>query len=180
VLPQLMMVLLATPGNRIYEIRLHFSVVPVVVLFFASIATLARVGAKDPQPARLVRCWAPLGILAMVLLLSPVWALKAAKRLSPFTTQIHRVLAAIPDTASVTAPGYLLNHLADRPKIALERNDDILHTEYVVLEDSSRLFFKGTTVDVFRSPHLDSVLARASYTKILELDGWHVYRRPGP
>lgn len=175
--PQLMMVLLATPGSRVYEARMHFSIVPVIVLFFASMSTVVPARATAGARSRWLRRWVPVGMLSVVVLAAPVWMGRAARRLSPFAPEIRRVLATIPDTASVTAPGYLLNHLAGRPRIALAWNDDILHTEYVILEDSSRFFFKGRTVDVFYSPRLDSLLAHARYSRALEYRGWHVYRR---
>ncbi len=178
-LPQLLMVLLAGYDTRMFQIRMHFSVAPMVVLFFAAIETLGRLQGSSRPPAALARRWAPAGMLAVGLLLAPGWAVRAVARLNPFSAQIREVLAALPDTASVTAPGYLLNHLAARRQFALEWNDDIRHTEYVVLEDSSRFFFKGTTVDIFYSPHFDSLLTAGGYRRVLDRHGWHVYRRGG-
>jgi hypothetical protein len=77
----------------------------------------------------------------------------------------------------VTAPGYLLNHLAGRRRFDLAWNEDIGNTDYVVLEDSSRFFFTGTTVDIFHTRRLDSLLAARGYAKVLARHGWHVYRR---
>ena len=176
-LPQLAMVLLADHDARQFQIRMHYSVAPAVVLMFAAVATLQRFDAARSGLAGLARRWAPLAMMAVVLVLSPGWALRAAARLNPYRAQIREVLAAVPDTASVTAPGYLLNHLAARPRFALGWREELPGTEYIVLEDSSRFFLQGTTVDAFLTPSFDSLLTAGGYAKVLDRHGWHVYRR---
>ena len=176
-LPQLAMILLATHDSRMFQIRMHYSVAPAVVLLFAAVATLARLDGVRAGLGSATRRWAPRLMLAMGLVLAPGWALRAGARLNPYTTQIREVLAAIPDTASVGAPGYLLNHLAARSRIQMIWREESPGTAYVVLEDSSRFFLKGTTVDAFHSPRFDSLLTHAGYTKLLERHGWHVYRQ---
>jgi hypothetical protein len=179
-LPQLFMVLLANHDSRLFQIRMHYSIVPAVVSIFAAAATLRRFPPDAAGVAARVRRWAPAAMLAVGLLLTPGWAIRAVQRLNPYSPQIREVLATLPDTASVTAPGYLLNHLAARPRLALEWNEDIGHTDYVVLEDSSRFFLTGTTVDIFHTPHLDSLLVAKGYAEVVTRHGWHVYRRRVP
>jgi len=179
-LPQLMLVLLADHDARQFQIRMHYSVAPAVILMFAAVSTLQKFDPARPALAMSIRRWAPPAMMAVTLLLAPGWALRAAGRLNPYASQIREVLRAVPDTASVSAPGYLLNHLAARPRIALQWEVRVPNTEYVVLEDSSRFFFKGTTVDVFYSSQFDSLLTSGGYDKVLDRHGWHVYRRRAP
>lgn len=179
-LPQLCMVLLADPGSRLFQIRMHYSVAPAVVLLFAAVATLRRIGPARPGFGAFARRWAPAAMMAVVLLLAPGWAIRAIARLNPFSPQIREILSALPDTASVSAPGYLLNHLAARPRFALAWYENLPNTDYVVLEDSSRFFLTGTTVDVFYTPHFDSLLAAGGYSSVMARHGWHVYRRRAP
>jgi len=175
--PQLAMVLLAEPGSRMFQIRMHYSIAPVVVLLFAAVDALGRLDPRRPGLFGSVRRWAPVGMLAVVLLLTPAWAIKARARLNPFTAEIQEVLALLPDTASIAAPGYLLNHLAARPRFEFMWSEEVPHTEYVVLEDSSRFFFQGTTVDAFYTPRFDSLLVAGGYERMAFRNGWHVYRR---
>jgi uncharacterized membrane protein len=176
-LPQLMLVLLAGFETRMFEIRMHFSLAPVIVLFFASIATLARIGSAPARWAAWVRRWAPLLMAVVALALAPVWVVRAIRRLNPYTTQARLVIASVSDTSSVTAPGYLINHLARRREIALEWNEELPRTEWVILEDRSRSFFEGRRMDIFYSPRADSALIAAGYEKTYQRDGWYVFRR---
>lgn len=176
-LPQLLMVLLAGHDTRMFQIRMHYSVAPAIVLLFGAIASLARLDPARGRFAAAVRRWAPVGMMAVGLLLMPGWALRAVARLNPYANTIREVLSTLPDTASVTAPGYLLNHLAARRRLALAWREELPATEYVVLEDSSRFFLKGTTVDVFYAPAFDSLLITGGFAQVAERDGWHVYRR---
>ncbi len=179
-LPQLLMVLLAGHDTRMFQIRMHYSVAPAIVLQFGAIASLARLDPARGRFAAAVRRWAPVAMMAVGLLLLPGWALRAVARLNPYANTIREVLSTLPDTASVTAPGYLLNHLAARRRLALAWREELPATEYVVLEDSSRFFLKGTTVDAFYTPRFDSLLSAGGYAKVTARDGWHVYRRLGP
>jgi hypothetical protein len=176
-LPQIAMILLAGHDSRMFQIRMHYSVAPAVVLMFAAVATLRRFDAAGGGPAPLVRTWAPRAMLAIGLLLLPGWAMRAGARLNPYRSQIRQVLAVIPDTASVTAPGYLINALAARRHIGLAWSEALPATSYLVLEDSSRFFLKSTTVDAFHTPRFDSLLLAGGYERVLQRDGWHVYRR---
>jgi hypothetical protein len=176
-LPQLFMILLADHDSRMFQIRMHYSVAPAVVALFAAVGTIARLDASRPGFSAFARRWAPVAMMAVVVVLAPGWALRAAQRLNPYTAQIRGVLATLPDTASVTAPGYLLNHLAARPRLQMMWAAELPVTEFAILEDSSRFFLKGTTVDVFYSPALDSLLTTGGFAKVTERDGWHVYRR---
>lgn len=175
-LPQLLMILLAAYDSRLFQIRMHYSVAPAIVMLFAAVDTLTWMGSVQAPIAGLVRRWAPLAMLAVCVLLAPVWALRARARLNPYSTTIRTVLASVPDTASVGAPGYLLNHMAARRHIAMVWREESPGTAYVVLEDSSRFFLESTTVDAFYTPRFDSLLAASGYRKALERDGWHVYR----
>lgn len=176
-LPQLCMILLAGHDSRMFQIRMHYSVVPAVVGLFAAVATIARLDASRSGVPAFARRWAPVAMMAVVVALAPGWAVRAAQRLNPYTDQIRGVLATLPDTASVTAPGYLLNHLAARPRLQMMWSAKLPATEFAILEDSSRFFLKGTTVDVFYTPALDSLLKSGGFAKVAERDGWHVYRR---
>jgi uncharacterized membrane protein len=176
-LPPLALILLADHGSRMFQIRMHYSVAPTIVLLFAATDTLARLAPEGPTLAARVRAWAPRLMLAVAVLLTPGWALRARTRLNPYTPQIRELLATLPDTASIAAPGYLLNHLAARPRIALLWREEFPGTSYVVLEDSSRFFLEGPTVDAFYSPRFDSLLTTAGYTRVRARDGWYVYRR---
>jgi hypothetical protein len=179
-LPQLAMILLADPGSRMFQIRMHFSVAPVVVLLVAAVDALGRIDPARAGPPALVRRWAPVAMMGIVLLLAPAWANRARTRLNPYTPEIRGLLAAIPDTASVAAPGYLLNHLAARPRFAMLWTESLPATEWVVLEDSSRFFFTGTTVDAFYSARFDSLLRAGGFARIADRSGWHLYKRfPG-
>ena len=177
VLPQVLQVLLANHETRMFEIRMHYSIVPVIGLLFGAMATLERLGNAPARGATWTRRWAPLLMAGVALALAPVWAVRAAGRLNPFTPQIREMLVTVPDTASVTAPGYLLNHLARRREIGMEGNENFARTECVVLEDHSRSFFEGRRVDIFYSPRLDSALVAAGYEKTYQRDGWYVFRR---
>jgi uncharacterized membrane protein len=176
-LPQLLMVLLADHDARQFQIRMHYSVAPAVVFLFASVATLRRFEAARTGLVGFARRWATVAMMAVVLLLAPGWAVRAMGRLNPYAAQIREVLATLPDTSSVTAPGYLLNHLAARPRFQLGWREELPSTDYIVLEDSSRFFFQGTTVDAFHTPRFDSLLTAGGFAKVLARDGWHVYAR---
>lgn len=174
--PALALILLADHGSRMFQIRMHYSIAPVIVLWFAAVETLARLAAEGPTLTARIRRTAPVLMLGVAVLLTPGWALRARARLNPYTPQIRELLASLPDTASIAAPGYLLNHLAARPHIALLWREESPGTAYVVLEDSSRFFLEGPTVDAFYSARFDSLLTAANYTKLRTHDGWHVYQ----
>lgn len=174
-LPPLALILLADHDSRMFQIRMHYSIAPVIVLWFAAVETLARFAPEGTTLTARVRRFAPVLLLGVAVLLTPGWALRARARLNPYAPQIRELLATLPDTASIAAPGYLLNHLAARPRIALLWREESPGTAYVVLEDSSRFFLEGPTVDAFYSAGFDSLLTAAGYTKLRERDGWHVY-----
>ena len=176
-LPQLFLVLLADHETRLFQIRMHYSIVPLVVMLFAAVATLARLDPARSGFASFTRRWVPMAMMAIALFLAPGWAMRAAQRLNPYSVQIREVLAHVPDTASVTAPGYLLNHLAARSRIALAWSENVADVEVVVVEDSSRFFLRSPTVDVFHSPRLDSILVARGYVRGFSRYGWHVYQR---
>lgn len=178
--PQLLMILLAEHDSRMFQIRMHYSLAPALVALFAAIATLSRFDAARAGLPTLLRRWAPVTMMAVTVLMTPGWALRAGSRLNPYATQIREVLAALPDTASVSAPGYLLNHLAARPRLQLMWSAELPATQYVILEDSSRFFLQTTTVDVFYTPPLDSLLRAGGYRPVTERHGWHVYRLVTP
>jgi uncharacterized membrane protein len=183
-LPQLSMILLANPASRMFEIRMHYSIVPVVVFAAASIATISR-WETAPNPLEAGRVvWtrraaraAVLGLLGASLLSVPVWALRARERLNPYRDQIHRMLSVIPDTASVRAPMYLANRLARRRQLEFCWTYDGATEEYVIAEERNRLFFRGTTIEKFYSPELSRYLRGVGYEPVYERDGWHVFRK---
>src|SRR5205823_18120 len=74
-LPQLFVVLLADHATRMFQIRMHYSLVPAVVLLFSAMATLRRIDLARPGPAALARRWAPAAMMAIGLLLAPGWAI---------------------------------------------------------------------------------------------------------
>lgn len=176
-LPQLLMVLLADHDSRMFQIRMHYSIAPAVVLFVAAVPTLQRIGSwQGVWPARLRR-WAPAAMLAVAVLLAPGWGLRAAGRLNPYAPQLRELIRSVPETTSVAAPGYLLVHLAARQRIALLWSEDVPATNCVVLEDSSRFFLKAPTVDVFHTPRFDSLLTAAGYERTPSPPGWYVFQR---
>lgn len=176
--PQLLMIMLSEHDSRMFQIRMHYSIAPVVVTLFAAIETLRRFDAARAGLPGLLRRWAPLAMMTVTLMMVPGWALRAGGRLNPYAAQIRGVLAELPDTASVAAPGYLLNHIAARPRPQLMWHPELPGTQYVILEDSSRFFLQSTTVDVFYAPSLDSLLKTGGYSPVTERHGWHLYRRP--
>ncbi len=179
-LPQLAMILLAGHDSRMFQIRMHYSIAPAIVVLFAAVDTLSRLPATAGGGATRVRRWAPIAMMAIALLLVPGWALRARARLNPYTREIRAALAAVPDTASVSAPGYLINHLAARHTIGLMWSETLPATSMVVLEDSSRFFLNTTTVDAFFTPRFDSLLRNGGFVKTYARDGWHVYQRSAP
>jgi uncharacterized membrane protein len=180
--PQLLLILLADPATRMYEIRMHYSLVPVVFLYLGSLAMLARLGSAAWR-LRLGRITlSPARIAALAMLLAsvstmPVWMARAAGRLNPWRDEVRRVMSMVPDTASVAAPSYMLNQMTHRRQLEFVRGDDFLAAEYVILEDPDRLYFPGTTVEHFYSAPLAARLTAAGYRVLYAEQGWHVWRR---
>jgi uncharacterized membrane protein len=180
-LPQLFLILLSSPEGRMYEIRTHYSLIPIAVLYVAAAGSLARLaqgalGAPRPRLARGIAVAMALVSLATV----PVWLTRAVGRLNPHAADVREVMAMVPDTASVTAPLWILTEMARRPRLAFawERNPvERTTTAYVLLEERNRMFFQGRTEEVFQSAELDSSLARAGYRKLHAKNGFHLWRR---
>jgi hypothetical protein len=161
---------------------MHYSLLPVIAMYAASIGTLRLLG--GPAGRRPIgRVPVTLAIAAVMLAASavtvPVWARRAVGRLNPNVAAIRAVLAVIPDTASVSAPGYLLNRLANRRTLGLLwTEDDLVRNEVVILEEERLRFYEGSTIELPWSARAEKILRAAGYAPLLERDGWHVWRRP--
>jgi uncharacterized membrane protein len=112
-LPQLLLILLADPSLRIFQVRMHYSVVPATVAYVAAVGTLAWIATRRP---RLARALAAL-MLVVSLATVPVWARRAVSRLNPHRERALAAMRAVPPAASVAAPGVLLNEMAKRPQL---------------------------------------------------------------
>lgn len=185
-LPQLALILLADPTTRLYEIRMHYSIVPVTLLYAGSIGTLAWLharGWKLPlglRSASLARVGATL-MLAVSVATVPVWLFRAVGRLNPDATEIRALLSRVPAKASVTAPSYILNEMARRPLLAFARGTGRPTTDFVILEDPSGIFFRGTTVEWLYSAAQEASLSASGYQLIHRENGRYLWRlRPAP
>jgi uncharacterized membrane protein len=180
-LPHVFLVLLARHTTRMFEIRRHYSVAPVTLLFVGAIGTLAFCGARDVglpggRRVRLARLLA-LALLAASLAAIPVWATRAIERLNPHADEVRALIATIPDTASVTAPGYILNHMARRRHIAKTWEGSLTTTEYLILEDRRRLHFHGVAVDTPYTPAIAARVEAEGYVPIYARNGLYAWRR---
>jgi uncharacterized membrane protein len=181
--PQVMLILLADHAARAFHIRLHYSVVPVAVLYVACIAGLARLaprslalGRRRPSLALVAA-----GVLFVLSLASvPVWFVRALGRLHPERERVIEAMRVVPDTASVTAPGFMLNHMAGRRLIAKTWSGPLTTTEYVILEDANKMFYEGISGETHFTPAVADTLARAGYRPVWERDGRHVWKTDGP
>lgn len=179
-LPALFMVLLAKHETRMFVIRMHYSIVPVTLLYVGSIGTLGALAARTLAiGGRRVRVTLVLAVMMLAASFAtvPVWVARAVGRLNPDVPEIRAVMRLVPDTASVTAPNYMLNHMARRRHIAKTWDGPLTTTEYVILEEP---FVAGAReVRALYSPADRDTLRRAGYVPVLERNGWHVWRR-GP
>jgi uncharacterized membrane protein len=181
-LPQVFLILLAKHATRMFEIRRHYSVAPVTLLFVGAIGTLAFCGAREitlgRRRVRIARLLA-LALLAASLAGVPVWMTRAIGRLNPHADEVRALIATIPDTASVTAPDYILNHMAKRRHIAKTWAGPLNTTEYLILEDPSRLHFQGVPEDTPYTPANAARVEADGYVRIYAHDGLYAWRR-GP
>jgi hypothetical protein len=185
-LPQLAMILLADPATRLYEIRLHYSIVPVTLLYASAIGTLALLHARRWKlPSRLgsvslARAGAAL-MLAVSVATVPLWLFRAVGRLNPDAAEVRALVSRVPAMASVTAPSYMLNEMARRPVLAFARGTRRPTTDFVILEDQRGLFFRGTTVEWLYSAAQEASLSASGYELIQRQKGRYLWRlRPVP
>ncbi len=180
-LPQLGMILISDAGSRLLQIRIHFSLVPVLLLYIGAIGTMT--WAQRLPPLRLPRRLATPRAIAILMLAAsvltvPLWARRALGRLNPHVAEIRQILRTIPNTASVAVPGYLLDELTHRRQLELLwHEEDLTRTEFVILEEPRLMFFEGTSVDLSYLPHGAEVLRDGGYEQVIDRDGWHVWRR---
>lgn len=185
-LPQLAMILMADPATRVYEIRLHYSIVPVTLLYASAIGTLALLHTRGWRlPARLGAL--PLARVAAALMLVvsvgtvPMWLVRAVGRLNPDAAQVRALVSRVPAMASVTAPSYMLNEMARRPVLAFARGAQRPTTDYVILEDPRAIFFHGTTVEWLYSAAEERSLTASGYELVHRENGRYLWRlRPVP
>jgi uncharacterized membrane protein len=175
-LPQLLMVLLADPTLRILQVRMHYSVVPVTVAYAAAVGTLARFGRARVPAGGLPSILATL-MLVVSIATVPIWLKRAIGRLNPRLEEVRAAIAVVPDTASVTAPGYMLNAMARRRVLDFAWGTHRFPTEYVILEGPGRQFFEGQTIDQLDSPAVGDSLARLGLRVIYAQDDFRIWRR---
>jgi uncharacterized membrane protein len=180
-LPQLFMILLAQHDTRMFQLRLHYSVVPVAMLTVGAIGTMARLTEASLTIAGRRHRWPPLlagAMLAISAALVPVWMARAFQRLNPDADEARAVMAVVPDTASVTAPNYMLNHMARRRRIGFNWLGAL--NEYVILEEPSRRLAEPSVAELVFTPEVARSLRAAGYVEVHARDGWHVWHRsPG-
>jgi uncharacterized membrane protein len=166
--PSLLLNLFSAVGSRQLQPRMHYSVAPVSMFAVAMM--------KGMQRSRLgpLLCWLACALTVATV---PVWALRARQRANPYRAEVRRVLAVLPDSASVAAPGYMLGELAARPTIGFVWREGVTRLDYVVVEDADRKFYPGTSVDTFYTPALGAALHREGYVDVPVPHGWHVFHQ---
>jgi uncharacterized membrane protein len=177
-LPQLFMVLLAQHDTRLFQLRLHYSLVPVAMLTIGAIGTMTRLSRASITIAGRSLRWPPLlagSMLAIASCLVPVWMTRAVQRLNPDADEARAVMAVVPDTASVTAPNYMLNHMARRRRIGFNWLGPL--NEYVILEEPRRRYIEPSSMELVFSPEVARSLRAAGYVQVHARDGWHVWHR---
>ncbi|MEO6462275.1 MAG: DUF2079 domain-containing protein, partial [Candidatus Eisenbacteria bacterium] len=177
-LPTLALNLMADPGSRPLMVRMHYSILPACVLAFGALQAVERGRARGGIGGWLRRPEAWTGsMLAVTLLVAPLWLKKAIERIHPWPNEVRTVLAQIPDTASVTAPMYLVNELARRRDVGHARTDRLDRRTWMLVEDTSRKYYTGQTVDTFYTAALGESFAREGYEPVPTPAGWHLWRR---
>lgn len=177
--PQLLMILLARHDTRMFQLRLHYSLVPVVLLMVGAIGSLARLrnrtvrsGGRRIPVAR----WLAGAMLAISVAAAPLWMARTAQRLQLRPEKARAVIALVPDTASVTAPGYLLNQMAQRRRIGLNWIGPL--NEYVIVEEPRGRPFEDALIEMRHTPEVAGALRDSGYVEIHARDGWHIWHRP--
>jgi uncharacterized membrane protein len=164
----------------------HYSLIPAVLLFFAFLLTVQRLGerwrerGKDPYPtqAAMVLFLLASGICSLVFVTGHQQAEDMDQH--AWHEEARAVAALVPPDASVAAPRYLLPELANRDKLyqslrLLEyHNPD---AEFVVLDkDWERMSATGQWRDSYLA--LGRLLARSpAYRTVYDSPGYVVYRR---
>jgi hypothetical protein len=162
---------------------MHYSIVPVTLLYVGAIGTLGWLGAREigigsnGRRLRLARA-AAVAMFAVSAATVPAWWVPAILRLNPHARELRAVTALVPDTASVTAPDYLLNQMARRPRIAKTWMGPLTTTSYVILQEPDSLGYSGIRQDTRYSKAAAETLRRAGYVAIHGRNGVHVWRRP--
>jgi uncharacterized membrane protein len=172
-LPQTLLVLLADPALRIQQVRMHYSVLPATVALVAAAGTLGTIAPRRPRLARLLS----IAMLAVSLLTVPVWLRRAVGRLHPHREQPLAAAAAVPDTASVAAPGFLLNEMARRRQMDFVWGTHADPTLYVILQEEGARWFEGESIETHYTPAAGDSLTRLGFVPVYEKDGYHVFRR---
>jgi uncharacterized membrane protein len=175
-LPQALLVLLSDPARRVLHVRMHLSVLPATVAFVAALDTLGAIGVERPRLARFLA----IGMLAVSLATVPVWLHRALGRFHPHREQALAVVAAVPETASVAAPDFLLNQMARRRQLDFVWGMHEHPTLYVILEEEGARGFEGGPIETRYTPATRDSLARLGFVPVYARGGYRVFRRGSP
>ncbi len=181
-IPQLILILMADHATRLLAIRMHYSIVPVLFLTVGTLATLQRMSGLTLRVGGKPRPLVGVCVMAMFLFTIatvPIWLTRALGRFHPDPRGVQAIMNMVPDTASVTAPGYVLNHMAARRMIAKTWSGDLTYSEFVILEVRRARNADRGDLEVPFSAGVADTLVTAGYHEIYAADGWHVWRRPG-
>lgn len=169
------------PPNSLYWAThgTHYNAVLMPVIFVALIAAASDMISSPRVPVRLYGTAAPWASLLIAVVLLPSFAFGALLQPSFYRTPAHviaakRVLALIPDGASVASSSGLAPHLVDRADVVVFPSASTRPVRWVVVDMKQR-------ANVPRSIAVQDAalgrLATLGYARVAEDDGVMLFRR---